>query len=178
MSTLQAPAPAAEAPARKPVTFAQALNTALADYFSEIEAGRRPDRDAFLNRYPDVADELESFFADKDRFDRLAEPLQVLPAHGDPPRVRYVGDYELLAEIEPALPAGSKVERQVAKSPLQEVIAGLQKRHGAALRLLDARRPKLGQHMEPLNPQDKAQSPWAVPIAVSGSLSVVLALTD
>jgi hypothetical protein len=32
--------------------------------------------------------------------------------------------------------------------------------------------------MEPLNPQDKAESPWTVPIAVSGSLSVVLALTD
>ncbi|PLC11138.1 2-oxoisovalerate dehydrogenase [Kocuria flava] len=38
MSTLQAPAPAAEAPARKPVTFAQALNTALADALSADDA--------------------------------------------------------------------------------------------------------------------------------------------
>jgi hypothetical protein len=75
------------------------LNAALADYFSEIEAGRRPDRDAFLARYPDVAAELASFFADKDRFDHLAEPLQPITTSGEPPRVRYVGDYELLAEI-------------------------------------------------------------------------------
>ncbi|MCD1146336.1 alpha-ketoacid dehydrogenase subunit beta [Kocuria sp. LUK] len=38
MSTLQAPAPAAEAPAGKPVTFAQALNTALADALSADDA--------------------------------------------------------------------------------------------------------------------------------------------
>ncbi|MFI7580193.1 transketolase C-terminal domain-containing protein [Kocuria kalidii] len=38
MSTLEAPAPSGEAPARKPVTFAQALNTALADALAADEA--------------------------------------------------------------------------------------------------------------------------------------------
>ena len=37
MSTLHAPAPAGEAPAVKPATFAQALNTALADALATLE---------------------------------------------------------------------------------------------------------------------------------------------
>jgi hypothetical protein len=46
------------------------------------------------------------------------------------------------------------------------------------LRLLDARRPKLGHPLEPLPRQDEETGRWTVPIAVSASMSVMLALFD
>jgi hypothetical protein len=85
---------------------------------------------------------------------------------------------KLFAELAPTLPAGTTLDKLVAKSPLTEVVARLRTRHGAALRVLDARRPKLGQAMEPLSPEHQADGAWTVPIAVSSGLSVVLALSD
>ena len=68
-----------------------------------------------LARHPDLAAELQAFFADNDKVDRLAEPLRPLPpsdpvpptlalGQAAPPtnglgKVRYFGDYELLEEI-------------------------------------------------------------------------------
>jgi len=47
------------------------------------------------------------------------------------------------------------------------------------LRLLDARRPKVGEIAEPLvDGKTSVRGRWAVPIAISGGLSVVLALAD
>ncbi|HEY8504592.1 MAG TPA: WD40 repeat domain-containing serine/threonine protein kinase, partial [Gemmataceae bacterium] len=58
---------------------------------------------------PELADELAAYFADLDRIDRLAAPLRLGDKDptaglgetfaGEPPVVRYFGDYELLAEI-------------------------------------------------------------------------------
>src|SRR5688572_13956895 len=99
-----------------PSSREQRFQEVLADYLQGLEAGRAPGREELLARHPDLAEELGSYFANRDHFDRLAGPLS--PGDGDrelgatmapagvtvtapPPgaRVRYFGDYELLKEI-------------------------------------------------------------------------------
>jgi serine/threonine protein kinase/WD40 repeat protein len=94
------------------------VNRLLADYLEAQRLGKPPNREDLLGRHPELADELRSFFADQDRFDRLAarigpaaapvqEPVQAptlsLGETAAPSQVlgtvRYFGDYELLEEI-------------------------------------------------------------------------------
>ncbi|CAN5591813.1 hypothetical protein BH09PSE5_BH09PSE5_31510 [soil metagenome] len=88
---------------------------------------------------------------------------------------------EVFGELEPGLKAkpGSTVERLVAKRPLAELTAKLQVRLGE-VRLLDARRHRVGRTEEPLSATQPpaASSNWAYPVAVTSGLSVMLALTD
>jgi WD40 repeat protein/tRNA A-37 threonylcarbamoyl transferase component Bud32 len=95
----------------------QRVNEVLLAYLKAVEAGEQPDPQQWLARYPELADELASFFADQDQFEGLAAPLRaVLPpvcptaatsgpadtvTLGSPPRseVRRFGDYELLEEL-------------------------------------------------------------------------------
>ena len=92
------------------------MNQVIAAYLQAVQAGQAPDRQELLARHPELAAELMSFFADQDRFQAVAAPLQAAlpaapaapptlapgeaPADGAGPRVvRYFGDYELLEEI-------------------------------------------------------------------------------
>jgi serine/threonine-protein kinase len=85
------------------------LNEALAVWYEAGEAGQPMDRQELYRRYPDLADELSSFFAAKDDFEQQAEPLLSGEVLGNtsptlvaaPPgiQVRSVGDYEVLTEI-------------------------------------------------------------------------------
>jgi WD40 repeat protein/tRNA A-37 threonylcarbamoyl transferase component Bud32 len=95
----------------------QRVNEVLFAYLKAVEAGEKPDQQQWLARYPELADELASFFADQDQLEGLAAPLRavlppVCPAAatpvpadtvtiGSPPQreVRRFGDYELLEEI-------------------------------------------------------------------------------
>jgi len=106
----------------------QRFDEILAEYFQAVEAGQSPEKEALVSRYPEFADELEEFFAEKERFDQFARQLQLAgsvgvgspEAQGQPPsspceeptidtsersmpssgtKVRYFGDYELLEEI-------------------------------------------------------------------------------
>src|ERR1700730_10146465 len=94
----------------------QRVNEIIAAYLEAADAGQAPDRLEILARHPDLAAEMSAFFADQDRFRRLAEPLgpalpgrpageqpavdaDQTPASGPGTRVRYFGDYELLEEI-------------------------------------------------------------------------------
>ena len=87
------------------------LDDLLALYLEEVEAGRPPDRSAWLAKHPDLAAELSAFFANLDHVGRIAGPLR---EHPSPPilafptavdavaeggRVGYFGDYELIREI-------------------------------------------------------------------------------
>jgi WD40 repeat protein len=77
------------------------LDDVIAAYLKGIEAGAPPDWKQLLVRYPDLAPQLAEFFADRDRFDRLVEPVREAAATVPPVGtcVRYFGDYELLEEI-------------------------------------------------------------------------------
>src|SRR5438128_2538344 len=85
------------------------LDAIIAEYVRQVEAGDVPDREALLNRHPDLAEQLRVFFADYDRLDRQAAELRLSadpnrttdqPAPVDGLlRVRYFGDYELLEVI-------------------------------------------------------------------------------
>ena len=70
------------------------LNEVIAAYLEAMDAGEKPDREAWLARYPEFADDLRNLFAAQDQF----APLR---PRRDPSRtrIRYVGDYELLEEL-------------------------------------------------------------------------------
>lgn len=77
---------------------------------------------------------------------------------------------KMFARITPILQAqGDQMSLVVAQGPLVELTQQLQLQHGMA-RVLDARRPKFGQDMPPVAPDQPApsQSHWSVPGAVAG----------
>jgi tRNA A-37 threonylcarbamoyl transferase component Bud32 len=75
----------------------QLLDEVVTAYLKEAQAGRMPEPAAWLDRYPELAQELTEFFADRASVERLAAPLRsVAPV---PPAPGHFGDYELLEEI-------------------------------------------------------------------------------
>src|SRR5260370_42374887 len=91
----------------------QRLQEVVAAYFQAVEAGQAPDRNALLAQHPDLAADLASFFANRDRFVRASAPLAPAPSDPDAETlapspsmanaalgtVRYFGDYELMEEV-------------------------------------------------------------------------------
>lgn len=109
-------------PANEHRTREERINEILASYLGAVREGHRPNRQELLSRHPELAAELQQFFADQEAFVEAASPLQaIVPAVARPPlpasdmptlppeepapatgtlgRVRYFGDYELLEEI-------------------------------------------------------------------------------
>lgn len=88
---------------------------------------------------------------------------------------------DLFAQLEPELRAasGSRVEKMLARRALPELCQRLQSRQGP-LRLLDARRPRVGRPEEPLTrdqPPAEGQH-WGYPVAALSGLSALLTLAD
>ncbi len=65
--------------------------------------------------------------------------------------------------------AGDAVTPVLAQGTLTELTQRLKMEHGAAARVVDARRPKIGVDLEPVTPdQEPSKSGWALPGAVMG----------
>jgi hypothetical protein len=77
------------------------------------------------------------------------------------------------------LPAGSRVDKMLARRPLIEVATRLDQRLGN-VKVFDARRPRLGKPDEPLSTDSVANelSRWTYPVAITTGLSAMLALAD
>jgi hypothetical protein len=94
-------------------------------------------------------------------------------------RERWAAD--LFAAIEPvlAVQGGGKVEKLLAARPLIEVSTRLETRL-KGVRLLDARRPRLGKIDEPITAAQPAAdaSRWAAPVAAATGLTAMLSLAD
>jgi hypothetical protein len=54
------------------------VDAVILHYLQEIDAGRRPDPAHILAQHPDLADELQAFFADEAHVDGLTTPLKQL----------------------------------------------------------------------------------------------------
>jgi WD40 repeat protein len=91
-------------------------DSVLEEYMQRLDSGEVVDREQFLARHPECAEELRSYFAGSDEVERLGRraesdrpglpPTTALPepgpAEGGPrtkDEVRRVGDYELLEQI-------------------------------------------------------------------------------
>ena len=74
------------------------LDQVIAEYLAAEEAGAAPPAEELLTAHPDLAEQLQRFFANRDE---LAAALPGEPAQRRfvPPKVRYFGDYELIDEV-------------------------------------------------------------------------------
>ncbi|MBI5760376.1 MAG: protein kinase, partial [Planctomycetales bacterium] len=82
----------------------QLLETVMAEYIRACDAGVAPDRQEFLERHPELADDLRDFFSQRDHLNQLAGPMRALgeslvQSVGPGKHISYVGDYELLEEV-------------------------------------------------------------------------------
>jgi serine/threonine protein kinase/Tfp pilus assembly protein PilF len=93
------------------------LDEVVVAYLEAVEAGQRPDAQEWLARYPELASELEVFFADQDKVQRWTAPLrdaartistvvrdwnstvEYSPSSPLPAPIGQFGDYVLLREI-------------------------------------------------------------------------------
>lgn len=87
---------------------------------------------------------------------------------------------DLQASLQAALPAGTEPTWVVASSNPAETLTRLRRQHGPALQLLDLRRTHLGHELPVAHPglAPQPDDRWKAPLAVSSSLSMVLALVD
>lgn len=97
------------------------LDAIIAEYLKAIKNGSAPPRSQLLEAHPDLADQISSFFADQDQFERLTKPLRaVFPPNSSLPAGEAVGDYDLIEEI---ARGGMGVVYRARHRTLQRVVA-------------------------------------------------------
>ena len=76
------------------------LNDAIVSYIEAVERGESPDPDRFLERHPDLREELRAFFAGHLEMERFSKPLRDLARIGPTPHpLGKFGRYELLSVL-------------------------------------------------------------------------------
>src|SRR6516165_6481665 len=79
------------------------LVQALDDYLAALEAGDAPDKDAFLARYPELAEDLVACLASLDFIRRASVKAAPGPQESAPPEgagaYRVLGDFRIVREI-------------------------------------------------------------------------------
>lgn len=76
-------------------------------------------------------------------------------------------------------PEGAQFSWHEVSGPLVDLTRKLRLQHGAGLRVLDARAPRLGGGLEPLSGEHTpARHRLALPVAATSTLSALLALSD
>ena len=92
----------------------QRVNEAIAAYLEAVDAGETPVPMEFIATHNDIAADLEAFFANRDEFERMAEPLQLardaapkaqqidvtLPPAGEPTEASSLAPRETAVRIE------------------------------------------------------------------------------
>jgi len=68
----------------EPSVREQRVNAAIAAYLEAADAGQTPDHKEFIAAHSDIAAELQSFFANRDKFERMVKPLQPAAPSGAP----------------------------------------------------------------------------------------------
>jgi eukaryotic-like serine/threonine-protein kinase len=76
----------------------------IAAYIRDSENGQPPERQTLLKQYPEFASELKQFFGQRDRLNRLVDPIRefgedLYQSIGPGKQLSYVGNYELLEEV-------------------------------------------------------------------------------
>lgn len=126
----------------------QRLDEAVTAFLEAQEAGQQPQRQEWLARYPDVAAELEQFFADQEEVDRLTVPLrtalQGTPPPGDTPRPGQPDDTSspLFPSALATTPEGYELLKVLGQGGMGLVYKARQKNAGrlVALKLIRAER--------------------------------------
>jgi WD40 repeat protein/tRNA A-37 threonylcarbamoyl transferase component Bud32 len=93
------------------------FDAVLADYLESLQQGQRPQREAFLLRYPQLADQLRAYFADEDHFCQAVHHLGGLgPSCSASPPVLDTNDLptEQLSQdgVPPEAPASSGLHEE------------------------------------------------------------------
>ena len=148
---------------------------------------------------------LAIFINDADYAQRYLEPLLGQRAAGAPctlvmcpPRLTHrIGKFlsnrqrqhwqrhwcqQLQQALTERLPAGAldQVDWVVSGSHAADATQRLRRQHGPLLKVLDMRKNQIGQTLAPIDPGQplRQDDRWQTPVAVSSSLSVMLALVD
>jgi serine/threonine-protein kinase len=101
----------------------QRLERAIGTYLEALDAGRAPDPDRWLDRYPDLRPELGQFLADQARLDGLVGPLRPAAAGGEgapTPRLTETAASAPPTQVPPGdttRPAGGTTERPPGREP-------------------------------------------------------------
>ncbi len=101
------------------------LESLIAAYIRDLEAGHSPDRQELLKQHAECAIELKQFFAQRDRLNRLADPIRefghdLYQSIGPGKQLSYVGNYELLEEV---ARGGMGVVYKARQSTLGRIVA-------------------------------------------------------